>query len=162
MTTIIEKLNDRQKVWLAKGTEIWSGLQGRSNGLIADLQERREQVTHRGQTALAAGQKAIGTFQVTVLGRVADVLNWAYATTGEKSAALKRGAELVTARAESASETTVVGPPLDGYDEMSAKALVARAPELDETTLASVRTYEAANKARKTVLAAVEAALSNE
>jgi hypothetical protein len=49
-----------------------------------------------------------------------------------------------------------VDVPWDGYDGMSASAIVARVRAADSTTKAFVRLYESQNKARRTILAATE------
>lgn len=48
------------------------------------------------------------------------------------------------------------GAPIEGYDELSAKAIVGLIAELEPSTIEAVAAYEAANKGRKTVLRATE------
>lgn len=48
--------------------------------------------------------------------------------------------------------------PIAGYDELTAKQVLAELTELDETQRAAVRDYEREHKNRKTVLRALEAA----
>ncbi|MBO6934349.1 MAG: hypothetical protein JJ863_05220 [Deltaproteobacteria bacterium] len=48
--------------------------------------------------------------------------------------------------------------PIDGYDDMSAKAIVSLIAELEPSAVEAVAAYEAANKGRKTVLKATERA----
>jgi hypothetical protein len=47
------------------------------------------------------------------------------------------------------------GPPFDGYDALSATVVVERLAGLTDAEKEAVRTYEAAHKARKTVLEAL-------
>jgi hypothetical protein len=49
----------------------------------------------------------------------------------------------------------VVEGPLSGYDELSAAEIVQRLTSLDDEVLAAVADYEAAHRARRTVLAKV-------
>ena len=46
--------------------------------------------------------------------------------------------------------------PIEGYDDLSAKAIVGLIAELEPSTIEAVAAYEAANKGRKTVLRATE------
>jgi len=48
--------------------------------------------------------------------------------------------------------------PIEGYDELSAKAVVGLIGDLDPAAIEAVAAYEAANKGRKTVLRATERA----
>ena len=48
--------------------------------------------------------------------------------------------------------------PIEGYDDLSAKAIVGLIGDLEPSTVEAVAAYEAANKGRKTVLRAVERA----
>ncbi len=50
------------------------------------------------------------------------------------------------------------GAPIEGYDDLSAKAIVGLIAELEPGTVEAVAAYEAANKGRKTVLRAIERA----
>lgn len=52
-------------------------------------------------------------------------------------------------------DDTLAGPPWDGYDALSASAIVERLATLTGAEKAAVRAYEAAHKARKTVLEAL-------
>lgn len=66
----------------------------------------------------------------------------------------------VDARLRSRLEDTpaVGSAPIEGYDELSAKAIVQLISELDPAAVEAVAAYEAANKGRKTVLRATERA----
>lgn len=48
--------------------------------------------------------------------------------------------------------------PIEGYDEMSAKAIVSLISDLEPGAVEAVAAYEAANKGRKTILRATERA----
>jgi hypothetical protein len=98
MNPIIEKLGDRPKEWLQKVNDRRKELVQRGTEVVADLQELQEKLVEKGQHALQAGQKAVLTFEETVLSRVSDLLDRAHALTGERSAALKRSAEYVGER----------------------------------------------------------------
>lgn len=50
--------------------------------------------------------------------------------------------------------------PIAGYDDLSAKAVVAQLADLDAATLQAVRAYEAANKNRVTVIREIDAKLA--
>jgi len=63
----------------------------------------------------------------------------------------------VDAKLQSRLEKPVAeGAPIDGYDDLSAKAIVSLIAELEPSAVEAVAAYEAANKARKTVLRATE------
>lgn len=69
---------------------------------------------------------------------------------------LSRGAhKLVTDRLEA-----LTSPPIEGYESLNARAAISAIKELDgRISLVTVRRYEAENKNRKTVLAAIDARL---
>jgi hypothetical protein len=50
------------------------------------------------------------------------------------------------------------GAPIDGYDELSAKAIVGMIGDLEPSAIEAVAAYEAAKKGRKTVLRATQRA----
>jgi hypothetical protein len=50
--------------------------------------------------------------------------------------------------------------PIEGYDDLSAKAVVAELADLDAATLQAVRAYEVANKNRVTVIREIDAKLA--
>jgi hypothetical protein len=68
---------------------------------------------------------------------------------------------IVTERAEPGAEDgagaqVTIDQPWDGYAQLSAKEVIARVGESDAAELAAVSLYENANRARQTVLSAVE------
>ena len=58
------------------------------------------------------------------------------------------------ARLDDRRALTAQEPPLDGYDELSAKDIVSRVADLEPQVVEAVAAYEASHKARKTVLQA--------
>jgi hypothetical protein len=69
--------------------------------------------------------------------------------------------ELVRELAESGAEDgagahVTVNPPWDGYAQMNAREVIARAGQASPAELAAVRLYESRHRSRQTVLAAVD------
>jgi hypothetical protein len=57
---------------------------------------------------------------------------------------------------DGAGATITVAEPWNGYEQMSAKDVIARARRANPAVLAAVRLYEARHRSRQTVLAAVD------
>ncbi len=61
---------------------------------------------------------------------------------------------------DGAGAQVTIEQPWDGYAQMSAKEVIARVGDADAALLATVSLYESANRARQTVLSAVERQLA--
>lgn len=181
MKPIKGRLTDTRNEWLQRGNEIWSDLQGRREEWLNELQSRRGKLIERGQSAIEAGQKALEGFEATVLSRTADFLSWAYSATGERSEALRKSLSYLqerlgsengedfesfdvraetSERDESAEADESAGAPFEGYDDMTAKDIIARLDSLSAPALNALVAYEGDHKSRKTILSAAEKLLS--
>jgi len=123
------------------------------------LSTKRAEITHnaklRVHTARHDGAEAVWTFRASTLERVGSVLGKA-----EDVPVLSKltgpAAKLVHTRLDALTQ-----PPIEDYDALNAKNLISAIKGLESrVALASIRRYEAANKARKTVLKAVEARIT--
>lgn len=81
------------------------------------------------------------------------------ATTAPKSAKASNGAA-AKASVEPKASSSVTGAPISGYDELSAKDIVAKLERLSDEKTAAVIAYETANKKRATILRAAEQRLA--
>lgn len=102
MSAIIEKLSETPKEWIQKtkplGDAFLVQLTDRRKELSERVNEIQDKLLGRGQSALEAGQKALYNFEETVLLRMLDVLEWAFATTGQRSDVLRRSKEYISDR----------------------------------------------------------------
>jgi hypothetical protein len=115
--------------------------------LPAQVQAGRDRAEQRVQLAKMIGQMAVAYGRVEVAKRVAE-------------ARVERGGGAVAPAAPAAAAVvTATAPPTEpfaGYDELNALDIVQRLCDLDRERLMAVRAYEAANRARRTVLGKVE------
>ena len=123
------------------------------------LSSKRTQITYnakvRAHTVRDDSAEAVWTLRARALSRVGNALDKAHdvPVLGKLT---EPAARLVTDRLE-----TLTTPPVEDYDGQNAKTLVSIIRALDSRiALAAIRRYESANKARKTVLAAVEARIT--
>jgi hypothetical protein len=72
--------------------------------------------------------------------------------SGAEAAESTRRAVTKTARKLTEAVTGPADPPIAGYDSMTAEQVVAKLPELAQTTLAKVEAYEKSHQSRATVL----------
>lgn len=160
MQTIVNRLAGTRKELAERGTTLLADLQEKGNGLVNDLQLR-------GEKLVGAGQRALDEVETTVLTRAHGFLGWAYDATGEKSDALRRGRDFLAERLEHADdeddldEDAVLTEPVEGYDDYNVKKAIEFLEGAERDEIAAVAAYEAANKARKTVLAAADRLLAD-
>lgn len=102
MSAIIAKLSEAPKEWIQKtkplGDAFLVQLTDRRKELTERVNEIQDKLLGRGQSVLEAGQKALYSFEETVLLRMLDVLEWAFATTGQRSDVLRRSRDYISDR----------------------------------------------------------------
>ncbi len=101
--------------------------------------------TQAAKVAAGAKRKEIGSVSEEFLAEAASFLR------------------IIAARLDDLAESSgtsedKAGPPVAGYGKMTAREVVKLIGESDETLVQAIGEYEEANKARKSVLAAVKAA----
>ncbi|MCP4873725.1 MAG: hypothetical protein GY898_33985 [Proteobacteria bacterium] len=119
--------------------------------------ERREDLVARGNTKFDQAAGAVRTAEATVLETTRDLLNKANETFDGKAAFLARGAEALDSALIDLRAGHSATLPIDGFDELSIKKILPLMADFDLAQLKTVRAYEAANKARKTLLKELDA-----
>lgn len=82
------------------------------------------------------------------------------ATVASTKPTVKPPAKSTAAATKPVAETKAAGEPISGYDELSAKDIVAKLERLSDEKTAAVIAYENANKKRATVIRAAEQRLA--
>ena len=178
---LFERTRDQIKSW---GSARLDDLQERS----AVITERRDDLRKQGEDLLRQGGEAITAGKAAVLDRKADLIRQRdeaaragretllqLEATALESARdlLLRAEELVgpnasfLARGRSALDDAIVtvrsahqgGLPIDDFDTLSIAKITPLLDALSPAELRTVRAYEAANKARKTMLREIDARL---
>ena len=125
----------------------------------AKLNERKNELSnrakHRFTRTQGDGRERLWAFSVTALERAESVLENADSLP-VISKITDKGSELVQSRLDAATGLTI-----DGYETLTAKQAIRAISALDNRIdLARVRRFESNNKGRKTVLDAIERAVT--
>lgn len=182
---LIERLGDQPRIWIQKGNELVHPWMARINAKHRLLMRARDEllgeIQQRQEGLLDRGQRALSSFEQTLLERINELAIWANNLTGERARSLRKtqtflGERLAELRgspsvdigsAESESPATFdeaplqapSGLPFEGYDDLTVRQLRSRLSDLDGSELGRVRAYEAANKGRVTLLRAIDGLL---
>ncbi len=149
---VLKQLTQQSAAWRVLAHQEAETWQAPARELTADLQTRA--MTWLGRQSW----QSVKALERRMLAGIHGALEAAASGVGEKVAALEGTPSDTTDEAGEApvSEQAYAadGPPLDGYEEMTAKAIIAEMPELDGETCRAILEFEEANKARTTVLRA--------
>ena len=135
-------------------------LQQRRSALLERATDARKNGEEAVRTARKNGEDAVHTAQVSVLETARDVLSWA--TERVEWTPLSRGEKALGDRLVELRSANVTTLPVDDYDELSVKKVVAAldAGAFDAEALQVIRAYEVANKNRVTLLREMDARLT--
>jgi len=118
------------------------------------LASGRTQVSERVQVARWIGEMAV------TYGRRELEKRLAAASASPPAVATNVGVRVVEPLA--VVEAPTLGPPFDGYQSLAATQVVQLLGRLTSEDLAAIRIYEAANRARRTILAKIDQLLGGE
>ncbi len=131
--------------------------------LITKKDEAVDTLLNRKDEAVDGAKERLITVQATVLENARDLLGWAGDQLGPRAEFVKRGEDaleeaLVALRAGHSATL-----PIDGFDGLSVKKAIAAldAGQFDGIALRTLKAYELANKARKTMLADLDRRLAD-
>lgn len=135
--------------------EFWDRIQNAP----AKLAERKNELSNRARRRITRtqgdGQERLWQFGVVALEHAENALESAE-TIPVISKLTDKGSEMIQGRLDAATGLTI-----DDYDGLTAKQAIRAIQSLDNRLeLARVRRYETNNKGRKTVLGAIERAVS--
>jgi hypothetical protein len=155
-TARLDEIDEKRQTLVARKDEA-------VDTLITKKTEAVDTLIHKKDEAVDGAKERLITVQATVLENARDLLGWAGDQIGPRAEFVKRGEEaleeaLVALRAGHSATL-----PIDGFDGLSVKKAVAAldAGEFDGIALRTLRAYEAANKARKTMLADLDGRLAD-
>ena len=149
----LDELQQRRSALLERATDV------RKNGEDA-VRTARKNGEDAVRTARKNGEDAVHTAQVSVLETARDVLSWA--TERVEWTPLSRGEKALGERLVEMRSANAATLPIDGYDELSVKKVVAAldAGSFNAETLQVIRAYEVANKNRVTLLREMDTRLT--
>ena len=137
MNAIIAKLSEAPKEWIQKtkplGDAFLVQLTDRRKELTERVNEIQDKLLGRGQSVLEAGQKALYNFEETVLLRMLDVLEWAFATTGQRSDVLRRSRDYISDRLREIEDNWLDETDDDDPIEVEAVEQPAATPIVEES-----------------------------
>jgi polyhydroxyalkanoate synthesis regulator phasin len=125
---------------------------------------RRGKMTRRDAEEIARGLVDTGRRQsYDLLADIEQLLERSRSDIGTASNLVRGGTDRVLREVDRVRRTAGVGPsqtfPIDGYEDLTAAEIAARLPALSAAELQRVRDHEQAGRARKSVLAKVDAKL---
>jgi hypothetical protein len=149
----IDRLEKTREQIVSWSNERFDELKTQSEGFAS----RRDELLSRGNTKFDQAAGALRGAEATVLETARDLLNRANETFDGKAAFLKRGAEALDEALTDLLAGRAATMPIEGFDALSIKKILPFLADLSAAQLGTVRVYEAANKARKTLLKELDA-----
>ena len=153
----VEKTREQLKTFKDRSLD---ELQQRRSALLERATDVRKNGEDAVRTARKNGEDAVHTAQVSVLETARDVLSWA--TERVEWTPLSRGEKALGDRLVELRSANAATLPIDGYDELSVKKVVAAldAGSFNAEALQVIRAYEVANKNRVTLLREMDTRLT--
>jgi len=149
----IERLEKTREQIVSWSNERIDELKTQSEGFAS----KREELVNKSSTKFDQAAGAIRGAEATVLQTTRDLLNKANETFEGKASFLARGAEALDSALIDLRAGHSATLPIEGFDELSIKKVLPLLADFSIAQLKTVRAYEAANKARKTLLKELDA-----
>lgn len=153
--TFIERLEKTREQIVTWSNERIDELKTQSEGFAS----KREELLAKGNTKFDQAAGAVRNAEATVLETTRDLLNKANETFEGKATFLARGAEALDSALIDLRAGHSATLPIEGFDELSIKKILPLLADFDAAQLKTVRAYESANKARKTLIKELDARL---
>ncbi len=131
------------------------------NDRLGSLKDAGRGLETRRKDAVDASVGAVRNAEATVLETARDLLGKAGGALGDRAPFLKKGEEALNEALVSLRAGHHATLPIDGYDDLSVKKISKQLDGLGLTDLRTLKAYETAHKARKTMLAEYERRLAD-